>query len=58
MRTGVEGIDKLLEGGIPEGFFVAVTGEPGIIRKINFGWVRVMFGYVNSFPHRVYKRRP
>ena len=34
LRTGVEGIDKLLEGGIPEGFFVAVTGEPGCGKTI------------------------
>ncbi|MFN3622062.1 MAG: KaiC domain-containing protein [Nitrososphaerales archaeon] len=29
LRTGIEGMDKLIEGGIPEGFFVAVAGEPG-----------------------------
>ncbi|MEM1554568.1 MAG: ATPase domain-containing protein, partial [Thermoproteota archaeon] len=29
LSTGVEGLDSLLQGGIPEGFFVAVTGEPG-----------------------------
>lgn len=34
LRTGVEGIDGLLEGGIPEGFFVAVTGEPGCGKTI------------------------
>ena len=34
LKTGVEGIDKLLEGGIPEGFFVAVTGEPGCGKTI------------------------
>ena len=34
LKTGVEGIDRLLEGGIPEGFFVAVTGEPGCGKTI------------------------
>jgi len=34
LKTGVEGIDKLLEGGIPEGFFIAVTGEPGCGKTI------------------------
>ena len=34
LKTGVEGIDKLLQGGIPEGFFVAVTGEPGCGKTI------------------------
>jgi len=34
LKTGVEGIDKLLEGGIPERFFVAVTGEPGCGKTI------------------------
>ncbi|MCX8187017.1 MAG: KaiC domain-containing protein [Nitrososphaeria archaeon] len=34
LRTGVRGIDDLLEGGIPEGFLVAVTGEPGCGKTI------------------------
>lgn len=34
LKTGVEGIDELLEGGIPEGFLVAVTGEPGCGKTI------------------------
>jgi len=34
LRTGVKGIDALLEGGIPEGFLVAVTGEPGCGKTI------------------------
>ena len=29
LRTGVGGLDELLKGGLPRGFFVAVTGEPG-----------------------------
>jgi len=47
LRTGVEGIDKLLEGGIPEGFFVAVTGEPGCgktILSIHFIYQGVLDG--------------
>lgn len=34
LKTGVVGMDELLEGGIPEGFFVAVTGEPGCGKTI------------------------
>ncbi len=34
LSTGVEGLDNLLEGGIPRGFFVAVTGEPGCGKTI------------------------
>ncbi|MEM2238346.1 MAG: KaiC domain-containing protein [Candidatus Caldarchaeum sp.] len=34
LSTGVEGIDSLLQGGIPRGFFVAVTGEPGCGKTI------------------------
>lgn len=29
LRTGVPGFDRLIAGGIPRGFFVAVVGEPG-----------------------------
>ncbi len=29
LSTGVKALDEMLAGGIPEGFFVAVTGEPG-----------------------------
>lgn len=29
LSLGVPGLDAMLEGGIPRGFFVAVTGEPG-----------------------------
>jgi len=29
LSTGIPEVDKLLAGGIPEGFLVAVTGEPG-----------------------------
>lgn len=34
LSTGVEGLDALLENGIPRGFFVAVTGEPGTGKTI------------------------
>ena len=47
LKTGVEGIDKLLEGGIPEGFLVAVTGEPGCgktIFSIHFVYQGVLDG--------------
>ena len=34
LSTGVEGFDKLIQGGIPRGFFVAVVGEPGTGKTI------------------------
>ena len=34
LRTGVEGFDPLIRGGIPRGFFVAVVGEPGTGKTI------------------------
>jgi len=34
LSTGVESLDRILEGGIPRGFFVAVTGEPGTGKTI------------------------
>ncbi|MEM2910768.1 MAG: KaiC domain-containing protein [Nitrososphaerota archaeon] len=34
LKTGIAGIDELLEGGIPEDFFVAITGEPGCGKTI------------------------
>lgn len=34
ISTGVEKLDELLEGGIPKGFFIAVTGEPGTGKTI------------------------
>lgn len=34
LSTGVVGIDELIEGGIPRGFFVALTGEPGCGKTI------------------------
>lgn len=34
LSTGVEGFDKLIGGGIPRGFFVAVVGEPGTGKTI------------------------
>lgn len=34
LPTGVKGFDELICGGIPEGFLVAVTGEPGCGKTI------------------------
>ncbi|RLE50512.1 MAG: KaiC domain-containing protein [Candidatus Methanomethylicota archaeon] len=34
LSTGVAGLDAMLEGGIPRGFLVAVTGEPGTGKTI------------------------
>jgi len=34
LSTGIPEFDKLIAGGIPEGFFVAVTGEPGTGKTI------------------------
>ncbi|MGC8573689.1 MAG: KaiC domain-containing protein [Caldisphaera sp.] len=41
LATGVIGFDKLVSGGIPRGFFVAVVGEPGTgktIFGIHYAW--------------------
>ncbi|HIE09898.1 MAG TPA: circadian clock protein KaiC, partial [Armatimonadetes bacterium] len=29
LSTGIEGLDEILHGGIPQGFTVLVQGEPG-----------------------------
>ncbi|MEM2421231.1 MAG: ATPase domain-containing protein, partial [Acidilobaceae archaeon] len=29
LSVGIKGFDDLIAGGIPRGFFVAITGEPG-----------------------------
>ncbi|MHA1609188.1 MAG: KaiC domain-containing protein [Candidatus Njordarchaeales archaeon] len=34
ISTGIEELDKILKGGIPKGFVVAVTGEPGTGKTI------------------------
>ncbi|MDW8048449.1 MAG: KaiC domain-containing protein, partial [Nitrososphaerota archaeon] len=34
LSTGINELDKMLEGGIPRGFTVAVTGEPGTGKTI------------------------
>ena len=34
LSTGIHKFDKLIEGGIPQGFFVALTGEPGTGKTI------------------------
>jgi KaiC domain protein len=41
LSTGVRGIDEMLGGGIPRGFFVAVVGEPGTgktIFALHYAW--------------------
>ncbi len=47
LSTGVPELDKMLAGGIPRGFFVAVTGEPGTGKTIlclHFMWQGVQEG--------------
>ena len=47
LRTGVEGFDRIVAGGIPRGFFVAVVGEPGTgktIFSLHFAWQGVVEG--------------
>ncbi|MCI4438803.1 KaiC domain-containing protein, partial [archaeon] len=34
LSTGIKEFDELIEGGIPRGFFVAITGEPGTGKTI------------------------
>lgn len=34
VSTGVEELDRALEGGIPQGSWVVVTGEPGVGKSI------------------------
>ncbi|MGC9010219.1 MAG: KaiC domain-containing protein [Sulfolobales archaeon] len=47
LSVGVEGFDPLIAGGIPRGFFVAVTGEPGTGKTIfclHFAWRGILDG--------------
>ncbi len=47
LKTGVRGFDKLIAGGIPRGFFVAVVGEPGTgktVFSLHFAWQGVKEG--------------
>ncbi len=47
LSTGVKELDKLLKGGIPKGFLVAVAGEPGTGKTIlclHFSWQGVLDG--------------
>ncbi len=47
LKTGVDGFDELIAGGIPRGFFVAVVGEPGTgktIFCIHFAWQGILDG--------------
>ncbi|MCG2896641.1 MAG: KaiC domain-containing protein [Acidilobus sp.] len=47
LSTGVPGMDDMLAGGIPRGFFVAVVGEPGTgktVFALHFAWEGVKEG--------------
>ncbi len=47
LKTGVKGFDRLVAGGIPRGFFVAVVGEPGTgktVFSLHFAWQGVVEG--------------
>ena len=47
LSTGIGGLDRLIAGGIPEGFMVAVVGEPGTgktIFSLHFAWRGVIEG--------------
>jgi KaiC domain protein len=47
LRTGVPGFDRLIAGGIPRGFMVAVVGEPGTgktVFSLHFAWQGVLDG--------------
>ncbi len=46
VRTGIFGFDELVEGGIPEGFIVAVTGTPGT-GKTTFSMQFLLEGMMN-----------
>lgn len=47
VSTGIEALDKSLEGGIPKGSWVAITGEPGTGKSIicmHFAWAGLLSG--------------
>lgn len=47
VSTGIEELDRALEGGIPRGSWVAVTGEPGTGKSImcmHFAWAGLLSG--------------
>ncbi|MDM7274842.1 MAG: KaiC domain-containing protein [Thermoprotei archaeon] len=47
LKVGVKGFDSLIAGGVPRGFFVAVTGEPGTgktVFSLHFAWQGVLEG--------------
>ncbi len=47
ISTGITELDRILGGGIPKGFFVAVTGEPGTGKTILclcFAWKGIQLG--------------
>ncbi|PVU74935.1 KaiC domain-containing protein [Sulfolobus sp. SCGC AB-777_G06] len=49
LSTGIHEFDRLIEGGIPQGFFVALTGEPGTGKTI-FSLSFIHEGLVNGEP--------
>jgi len=47
LSTGIPKLDELLAGGIPEGFFVALVGQPGTgktIACLHFAWSGILCG--------------
>ncbi|ALU11563.1 circadian clock protein KaiC [Ignicoccus islandicus DSM 13165] len=47
LSTGIGGLDRLIAGGIPEGFLVAAVGEPGTgktIFSLHFAWRGIIEG--------------
>ena len=47
LSTGVPGLDEMLSGGIPRGFFVAVVGEPGTgktVFSLHYAWQGIKEG--------------
>lgn len=47
LSTGIPKLDELLAGGIPEGFFVALVGQPGTgktITCLHFAWSGILCG--------------
>ncbi|MBD3387943.1 MAG: hypothetical protein GF416_02745 [Candidatus Altiarchaeales archaeon] len=54
VKSGVEGLDEMLDGGIPEGFIVGVIGGPGAAKTIlgiQFIWEGIKAGEECLFVH-------
>ena len=49
VKTGIKGVDELIDGGIPKGFNVLVTGEPGTGKTI-FGMQYLVNGAKKGEP--------